>query len=112
MLAQVGFNFKKLHKEVTESFKAKQKKIGRIVSSFKMLKKIYLSFPEIWDIYESKRSKKSMYIENNQFNPLKLVDPTVIECEVEEIAPKKEDRSEEIKKEREDYLGNIQNYKS
>jgi hypothetical protein len=40
------------------------------------------------------------------------MDLTVIECKVEEIAPKKEDRSEEIKKEREDYLGNIQNYKS
>lgn len=47
----MGFNFKKIKKEVTETFIAKQKKIGRIVSSFKMLKKIYLNFPEIWDIY-------------------------------------------------------------
>jgi len=30
-----------------------------------------------------------MYIEINQFNPLKLVDMTVIEEKVDEIAPKK-----------------------
>lgn len=53
-----------------------------------------------------------MKIENNQFNPLKLMDLTVIEEKVEAIAPIKEDRTEEIKKERDDYLGNIQNYKS
>lgn len=40
------------------------------------------------------------------------MDTTVIDAKVEEIAPKKEYRSEEIKKERLDYLANIQNYKS
>jgi hypothetical protein len=43
--AKVSFSFKKLTKDITEKFTAKQKKIGRIVASFKMLKKIYLNFP-------------------------------------------------------------------
>jgi hypothetical protein len=37
---------------LTEKFAAKNKKLGRMFAAVKMLKKIYISFPEIWDLYD------------------------------------------------------------
>jgi len=73
VIAEVNFSFKKIDKLLQESHKAHQKKLGRMVSSFKMLRKIYISFPEIWDIYDELRQTKSLIIEKNPFNPISLL---------------------------------------
>jgi hypothetical protein len=44
-IVTVEFDFKKVKKILNESFVAKQKKMGKLVASFKMLRNIYLSFP-------------------------------------------------------------------
>jgi hypothetical protein len=66
----VGFEFKRVREVLQESFVARNKKQGRMFASIKMLKKkIYLSFPEIWDMYDDKRTKKSLIIDKTSLNP-------------------------------------------
>jgi hypothetical protein len=60
--------------------------MGRSVASFKMLKKIYLSFPDIWDMYEEKRTKKSLIIERNVFNPIKGIQSDILHQKIERIS--------------------------
>ena len=48
-------------------------------AAFKVLKKIYLSFPEVWDIFEQKKSKKSLLVEKNPaLTAYKLLEPEVL----------------------------------
>lgn len=46
--AEVDFSFKKSKKIISESHSDRKKKFGRWVTSFKILKRIYICFPEIW----------------------------------------------------------------
>ena len=45
MVAEVDFEFGKAKQQLQESFVAKNKKMGRVFASMKMLKKIYINFP-------------------------------------------------------------------
>lgn len=88
MIVAVDFNFKKVKKTLIETYVAKQKKLGKTVAAFKMLRKIYLSFPEIWDLYEEKRTKKALVIEKNPMNPLKFVPLEILNEKVQPIETK------------------------
>lgn len=56
------FAFKSIKAIIKESYKAKTKKQGRMVSSFKVLRRIYINYPEIWYLYEDKKIKKSLIV--------------------------------------------------
>lgn len=58
----MDFVFKSIKAIIKESYKAKTKKQGRLVSSFKVLRRIYINYPEIWHIYEDKKIKKSLIV--------------------------------------------------
>ena len=45
VVAEVDFEFGKAQQQLQESFVAKNKKMGRVFASMKMLKKIYINFP-------------------------------------------------------------------
>jgi len=45
---------------LTEFHSAKNKKTGKLFASFKMLRKIYISFPQIWDMFEVFKNQKSL----------------------------------------------------
>jgi hypothetical protein len=45
VVAEVDFEFGKAKQQLQESFVAKNKKMGRVFASMKMLKKIYINFP-------------------------------------------------------------------
>ena len=62
MTTQVDFAFKSIKPTIKESYKAKTKKQGRLVSSFKVLRRIYINYPEIWHLYEDKKIKKSLVL--------------------------------------------------
>lgn len=46
--AEVDFSFQKTKMLIRESHSDRKKKFGRWVTSFKILKRIYICFPEIW----------------------------------------------------------------
>ena len=58
----MDFAFKSIKAIIKESYKAKTKKQGRMVSSFKVLRRIYINYPEIWHLYEDKKIKKSLIV--------------------------------------------------
>ena len=60
MTAIVEFSFKNIKEELKETATYQNKKMARMFASFKMLKKIYLSFPQIWTIFSQIRSDKSL----------------------------------------------------
>jgi hypothetical protein len=91
VVASVDFVYKKLSQTLNESYTAKTKKIGRLVASFKMLKRIYLSFPDIWDMYEEKRNKKSLAMNSGPHNPIKEIQSDILKEKIEHIAKKAKD---------------------
>ena len=60
MTAVVEFSYKTIKEELRESAIYQNKKIARMFASFRMLKKIYMSFPKIWHIFLQVRGEKSI----------------------------------------------------
>lgn len=55
------------------------------MASFKMLRRIYLSFPEIWDLYDEKRNKMALVVEKNPSIPIQLVPHEILKEKVDPI---------------------------
>lgn len=60
MTAVVGLEYKNIKRELRESGKGANKKIARMFAAAKMLKKIYLSFPLLWNMFSKIKEDKGI----------------------------------------------------
>jgi hypothetical protein len=108
--ALVDFVYKDFKEELKESAVYQNKKMAKMFASFRMLKKIYISFPQIWNIFSKVRIDKSLNISNNDLST-SLLNQSVMAEKVEIVKPSKT-KIVETEMELAKYLGNITNFKS
>lgn len=82
-----------------------------MLASFKMLKKIYISFPQIWNHFQRTKIQKSILLTKDSAQSIRLIDQSIVSEPVEIIADIAE-KVDELNQDKKLYIANIKNFKS
>lgn len=72
-IAEINIDFKDCKNTFRGVFIHKQKKFAKSVAVVKVLRDIYLGYPEVWNIMETIKMKKDIKLPKNPINLLKSI---------------------------------------